>query len=456
MSGAPRWLLVILMGSSAVPTAGAAPPEREADVDVILVPQRAFPVAHLTLSFRAGPAFDPPGKAGLTELTNRMLLRGTQVRGRNDLEEAIEALGTELMTTTQRYSVGLGASVLSRNLPAFVALLTEVLTQPAFEPGEVDKVRREMLAELENDLDDDASLARTWFRRQHFGEHAFAHGTHGTATTLAALTADDVRAHAARVYNRANLVVGSSGAVERPELDALLAPLLAALPQGQAFDWSGFEAPKVAEGKRILLLDKPDRSQVQIILGHGTIDANHPDWPALHVALVGFGGTFTARLMQEVRVKRGLSYGAYARLAAERVGGNVVLTAAPESTDAVATTELLFSEYAKFVNEGLTDEEVDFARDYLLRAFAFALETPASRAAQRVRAKLLGWPDDVIEWWPRTLAAVTPDQARAAARKHLSPENLTVVVVCSAPDLRAAFAALPGATVQVRAFNEPD
>lgn len=435
----------------------AAPVAREADVDVILVPQRAFPVAHLTLSFRAGPAFDPPGKAGLTELTNRMLLRGTAVRGRNDLEEAIEALGTELMTSTQRYSVALGASVLARNLPAFVDLLTEILTQPAFAPDEVEKVRREMLAELENDLDDDASLARSWFRRHLFGAHAFAHGTHGTATTLAAITPEDVRAHAGRLYSKANLVVGGSGALERDRLDALLAPLLGALPEGEPVDWGAFAPVPRPTGRRVLLVDKPDRSQVQIILGHGAIDANHPDWPALHVALVGFGGTFTARLMQEVRVKRGLSYGAYARLAAERVGGNVVLTAAPEATDAVDTLGLLFSEYARFVEEGLTDEEVAFARDYLHRAFAFALETPAARAAQRVRAQLLGWPDDVIEWWPRTLGAVTPAMARAAVQKHLTPHDLTAVVVCSAPALRAAVAALPGVTaVEVRAFNELD
>ncbi len=422
---------------------------------VILVTDNGFPFVHLTLYFRVGPALDPPEKQGLTALTNRMLMRGTARRGRAELEEAIEALGTELYTSTQAHAVSLGASVLSRHLDELVGILGEMLREPAFAPEELDKVRREMLAELEAARDEDAHLARSWFRRLVFPEHPFGHRASGQKATLERITVDDVRAHFARYWTRSNLVVAASGDVEEATLKGLLDRALAGLGEGEAVDWEAFPAVAPAAGRRVALVDKADRTQAQIVVGHPTVPAAHPDFLALSLATTAFGGTFTARLMQEVRVKRGLSYGAYARLASERAAGFYALTAAPSAGDAVDTVALLLSEYDRFVREGLTDEEIDFARGYLVNAFPFSVETPALRAAQQVRAVLLGRPADFLETYLAKVKALSADEVRAAVRRHLTPDDLVVVMVCSAPELREAVGALTGVTaVEVHPYNE--
>ncbi|MCA9540983.1 MAG: insulinase family protein [Myxococcales bacterium] len=425
-------------------------------MDVILVEHRGLPIVQLTLYFQGGPAFDPPGREGLTALTNRALLRGTKRRGRAELEEAIESLGADLITSTQTYAVSLGGTVLTRHLPAYLALLGEVLTEPLLAADEIEKVKREMLAELEAARDDDSYLARMWFRRQVFAGHPLGHGGNGSKESLSAITPADVAAHYRRTYCRANLLVGSAGEVDEKTLHGLLADAIGKLPEGAPLRWA-LPDPPAREGRRVTLVDKADRSQAQILLGHPTIAAADPAFIPLYLATTAFGGTFTARLMQEVRVKRGWSYGAYARLGVERTTGAYMLSAAPSAEYAVEALGLLLSEYDRFVDEGLDDDEVAFARDHLIHAFPFSIETAALRAAQRVRARLLGRPEDYVETYLADLAKPTADEVRAAVRRHLTPADLEVVMVCTADAAtRAAVAALPGVTaVEVHSADEP-
>ncbi len=421
---------------------------------MILVEHHGFPIVHVNLYFRIGPAFDPPGKEGLTSLTNRVLIRGTESRGRAEIEEAVEGLGSELLTSTQNHAVGLGGTVLRRNLEAFLAIVGEVLTKPKLATEEVDKVRREMAAELEAARDEDSQLARMWFRRLLYPGHPFGHGSGGTAASLAAITPEDVRGHYKRYYTRANLVASASGDVTQVELDGLLDKALAGLAKGEAAPWKFPELPE-RSGRQVALIDKADRSQVQILIGHPAIDAKDPDVYALGIATTAFGGTFTARLMQEVRVKRGLSYGAYARLSTERMGGYYMLTAAPETKDAVATLELLFSEYSRFVKEGLTDEEIGFGRDYAVQAFPFSVDSASQLAVQRVRAHLLERPADYVDTYVERLKGTTNEQVRDAVRRRLTPDDLLVIMVCTAPPLRDAVAKLPGVKgVRVIPYSE--
>lgn len=409
----------------------------------VLVSDRGLPLVHLNLYFPGGPAHDPPGKEGLGTLTNRALIRGSIRRSRAEIEEAIEALGTELLTSTQSFAVGLGGSVLSRHLGAFLEHLGEIVTAPAFDPEEVAKTRREMIAQLRSVLDDDAMLGRRWLRQVLFADTRFAHGALGSRESLPDLTVDDVRAHYAQGYARENLVVGASGDVDAGELAALLAPIRAGLPAGDRATWTQ-AAPAPLPDRAIWLVDKTDRTQSQILVGQPTIAADHPDVLAVHVATTAFGGAFTSRLMQEVRVKRGLSYGAHAQLASERVAGMYLMTAAPEIADTATTVALLLDEYRRFVEEGLTDAEIDFARTHLLHAFAFAVETPTLRAVQQVRAQLLGCPPDHVATYQARLEALDCAQVRAAVRAHLDPDRLAVVVVSTAAEVQAALEGLPG------------
>lgn len=425
-------------------------------ISMVLVPDRVFPCAHVNLFFVAGPPFDPPGRAGLTTLTNRALIRGTRRRGRVELEEAVEILGAEMITATRNHAVSLGGPVLTRHLAAYLDLLGEALVQPALSADEVEKVKREMRAELDAAADEDGALARIWFARTLYGDHPYGHPATGSAASLARITADDVAAHARRVYCRRNLVVGASGDLTEAGLRLDLDRALAGMPDGARIEWD-FAPPPRAKGRKVVLLDRADRGQAPIFSGHPTLGAMHPDALALHLGITGFGGNFTSRLMQKVRVERGWSYGASARLSLERSAGTFMMTAAPGREHAVDTLALLFDEFDRFAAEGLGDDETDFARESLALGFPFSVETASLQVAHRVRAKLLGRPDDYIDTWLDRLAAVDNARARAAVQAHLDPQALVTVMICSVDAaLEKAVRNLPGVTdVEVRPAKLP-
>ncbi|MFN3198255.1 MAG: M16 family metallopeptidase [Bradymonadia bacterium] len=410
---------------------------------MILVEHRAFPLVNLNLYFRVGPALDPPGKSGLTTLTLRALLRGTSTHGRAELEEAFESLGTEVFTTPMSHTVSIGGAVLTRNLEPFVDLLAQVVTEPAFDAGEIEKVKREMLAEIEARRNEDGRLVGQWFRRLVFEGHPMGNTAGGKTADLEGITREDVVAHHKAFFSKANLLVGASGDVAQSQLEALLDARLGGLPTGETANWSMAEVPALTD-RRAALIDKPGRSQAQIYMGHPAVSASDPDYLALYLANTAFGGTFTSRLMKEIRVERGWSYGAYARLGVEISGGYFGMTAAPKMEYAERTMQLMIDEFTRFVDEGLDDEEIEFARGYLINAYPFSVETPQQQMAQRVHARLLGRPDDYVDTYLKTLETLTPDQVRDAVRRRLSPKHLVMVMVCTAPEIRDRVADLPG------------
>ena len=157
-----------------------------------------------------------------------------------------------------------------------------------------------------------------------------------------------------------------------------------------------------------------------------------------------FGGTFTARLMQEIRVERGWSYGAYSRLGADRDAGSFHMWLFPEIDDALPAIRRTVELYEALAREGLTDAEVGFARDYLVGSFAFINETPGRLADELVRLEVLGLPRDHLDTWRSQILAVGVEEVRRVARERLHPEDLVMTVVATAAEVQELLAEVPG------------
>jgi zinc protease len=400
---------------------------------VFLEPSAQIPLVDYDLWIREGAVLDPEGREGLTYLTARCLRRGTGALSAEAVDERIDALGATLSISARHTSVRLRGSVIARNLGPLLELLTELLGDPALRAEDVEHVRRELDAELIRQRDNDRSLAARAFRRLLFGRHPYGRPVMGSRASLAHLGPDAVRVQHRRQYGRSGMVLGLAGDVDPGAVGGLLARTLGRL-EDRPLERVEVATPVVDPEPRVLIVDKPRRTQTQVFIGTLGVELGDSDYHALAVANTGFGGIFTSRLMNEVRSKRGWSYGASSHLGADRVREAWSMWTHPSSEQVLDCVELQLDLYRDWLRHGLDDDEVHRARSYLVKSYPFEIDTPAKRLAPRLEAEVHDLdPEWYAEWLNRT-RRVTVEDARRVPRQLLSETGLTIVVLASATD----------------------
>jgi zinc protease len=410
---------------------------------VLLEESHALPMVDVEIAFRTGSYADPEGKDGLTRLLARMARMGTRRLRGAEVEERIARLGARLSVEVSGGSVRYQGTVIRKNLGPFVALLGELLAAPALRAADLAHVKRETVSDLVALRDHDEGLAAKRFRDLLFGDHPYGRTIAGTPKTVRRIGRDDLRAHHARTYLLGNMVVGAAGDVSAEELAALVDAHLVDLPRGRSPKLA-LPAPRLAKGRRVCIVDKPERTQTQLYVGTLGGKLGDPLTFPLHVGNAGFGGMFTGRLMHEVRAVRGLSYGASSRLDVHRRA--FAIHTFPSASDAVACTELVLELLEAFVDQGLTDAEVRAAKSFLVRGHCFEVDTAAKRLDARMDIELYGLPPEHYAQYTRLVQRVKPAEVREAVRRRLSSRDLAIAIVATAKDVRPALERLPGLT----------
>jgi zinc protease len=416
----------------------------------LLEPAHAIPLVSIVVALRSGSASDPPEKAGLARVAMRMLRRGCDGLTSEQIDRQIDLLGAEMAVDTSPSTVAIHAQVLSRNLGGLMELLSRLLSTPTFPQDELDRLKRETVAEIIEARDNDRVVAQKAMQRTLFDGHAYGRNSTGTVETVASITRADVLTFYGRYLVQGNVVVGMAGDVSPEQAPIQARRLVFALPAGSAAEDLVGE-PAMRSGRRLLLVDKPDRTQTQILVGTMGTSPHDDDHVPLIIANAVFGGTFTSRLMQEVRSKRGWSYGASARAAVDRRRQAWVMWTFPAAEDATQCLKLMLDLMEAWVRDGVTQREVAFIQRYLIRSHAFEIDTAAKRLHQALDIELLSLPPDYHTGWTDHVRAVTAAAASAAVKRRIAPRDVLAVVVGTASQvlapLRDAIDDLTEATV---------
>ena len=394
-------------------------------------PSPVLPLVSIVVAFRSGAAHDPAGKEGLSRVTARMLRRGCEGFDAIATERMIDRLGGEIGFDVASSTTAVSGQVLARNVDAFVDLIVKLVAKPTFPEDELQRLLRETRAELLESLDNDRGLADRFFRRKLFEGHGYGRTSRGTAASLAAIDREAVRAHHARHYVKENAVIAMAGDVDEDTAERIARKIVDALPAAQRSP-DVLDDPKPIAGRHLVFVDKPERTQTQILIGALGTSAHDPDHVALTVANSIFGGTFTSRLTREVRGKRGWSYGASSRLGVDRRRHSFVMWTFPAQTDAGPCIALELDLLAKLVEDGVNEREVKFIQKYISRSWAFEIDTAQKRVHQALDVELLSLPTDYYAHYLANVASTTPDAANAALRARIDPKNLVITVVGTA------------------------
>jgi zinc protease len=414
----------------------------------------ALPLVSVAVCFRSGAAHDPAGREGLARVVARMLRRGTRGMGAQEIEETIDRHGAELAADASVSSSTVHFEVIRRSLDPMVDLAATLLAHPTFDERELARLLRESEAEIVEARDNDRVLASRAFRRTLFEGHPYGRRISGTLASLRAIGEGDVRGYYERHYGRANAVVVVSGDVTEEEGRAVADRLLAALPAGEKIP-DPVPPPPRRRGRHLVFVDKPERTQTQMVIGGLGTDAHDPDHMPLLLANAVFGGTMTSRMMQEVRAKRGWSYGASSRVGFDRQRDAFTMWTAPAAGDAPACLSLELDMLHALREGGVTEDELAFVKRYLVRSHAFDIDTARKRVHQKLEAELYDLPPGYHDKYVEHVQAVDLAAANAAVRDRLSEDDLVIGVVGTHAEIGETIAkAIPNLTdVTVAPFD---
>jgi zinc protease len=406
--------------------------------DVLVETSHDLPLVSFSIGTTSGSLHDPAGLEGLTRLTGRLMRRTGGGKNPQEIDTQIDSLGAALSVEVSPSATVFQGTVIRRSLEPFLALVGEVLGKPGLSEEELGRLERETEAELIETLDDDRSLARRWFRKAMFDGHGYGRPVSGTSASLRRVKQADVAACAKRVAAQSGLYFAFSGDIEAEEAHELAARVKDSAPQAtQAPDAIG--DPVMKPKRRLVLVDKPERTQTQILIGGLGTHAHDADHTALLVGNTIFGGTFTARMTQEVRSKRGWSYGAYSSLPVDRRRQAFSMWTFPKAEDAGPCIALQLEMLHTLRERGVTKKELSWAKRYLTRSHAFAVDTPAKRVGLVLDSKLYDLPENYYGSYLERVAAVTLEEVNQSLIARLPEQDLLVVVVGTASDIRGAI-----------------
>ncbi len=403
---------------------------------------RGLPLVNYQVVVGVGSSDDPEGREGLADLVSDLLRKGTATRTATAIAEEIDTLGALLDADTDRDATHLTAEFLAADAAQGLDLIFDLLAHPAFAPAEVDRLRGERLGELQAIREDPAALSGRRFMEILYGSHPYGHPVSGWEATVGEVTAADARAFFAHHYVPSNMIVVAAGDFDGSAMMDRLARTFSALRSTPGSREGGDMAPPQAPAARTVhLIDKPDSTQSQIRIGSLGIDRRDPDYIPLLVANTILGGGFTSRLVQEIRVNRGLSYGVRSRFVTTVEDGPFLISTFTKNETTLECVQVALAELERFRSEGATAEELERAANYLKGSFAIGHQSSAALAGAMAEIAFYGLPRDYYDTFLDRIASVTlEDVARVA--KRFPQENLQIVVLGEAKAVRASLATL--------------
>ena len=396
---------------------------------VLAVPHDDLPEVAVELLLPVSTADDPPDLGGLAMLTARALSEGTRRKSAREVAEVFDDLGASFSVDVTPDAAVLSLECLEPVLSDALALLVEVLTEPAFDPAEVSRLRDERLDEIARGLDEPRVVASLRLLEAIFGpDHPYGRPEGGRKETVERLDAEALRRFHAETFRPRGSTLILVGDVRPDDLPPRLEKLFA---PWNAPDARRTTVPAQPEGsaRGVLAVQRPQSPQSEIRLGGIGIDRKHADYFAFKVMNAILGGLFNSRINMNLREEKGWTYGAYTRFETHHRAGPIYATTAVDG----AVTGDAVAEILREI-EGLRSalprpDEFQLAKNALSLSLPRLLETPAQVAAQVAEQLVYGLPDDYWERYIDEIGRVTREDVLRVARRYLRPEAWATVVV---------------------------
>jgi len=392
-----------------------------------LVSDTTVPLITMRFSFRGGTINDPENAPGRSYFLSGMLDEGAGDLKSQAFQQRMSELAMRMSYDTDREHFGGSFQTLSEKKDAAFELLRLAVTKPRFDAEPMDKVRGQILLGIRGDKENPGRIASNALLKTMLGDHPYARVPKGDADSVSTMKPEDLRNAWSEIFVRSQLQIAVVGDITAEELGPLLDKVFGALPEkGQQISVPDLKAP--AKGSITIVERKIPQSVMSFAMPG--MQRSDPDFITAYVMnfVLGDGG-FGSRLMEEVREKRGLTYGIYTGLASWMNGGLLIGSVSTQNSKAGETLDVLRAELVKMSEKGPTEEELEQAKTYLTGSYALRFDSGSKIAGQLLGIQQDNLGIDYVKKRNDLINAVTVEDAKRVAGKLIDPDALTISIV---------------------------
>lgn len=391
-----------------------------------LVEEHSVPLISMRYAFDGGSSQDPEGKPGVANFITAMMDEGAGDLTSEEYQERVEDISMRMSYDDTKDSLYGSFETLSANRDKAVELLKLSVQKPRFDDDAVQRIRQQLVANIiYSDKDPTKVAMREWYA-QAFAGHPYARPSSGTAETVSKINRDDLIAYHKRIFARDNLKIVAVGDITPAELGKLIDDVFGNLP-AKAELMPVAKTEPTGGSQRVIEMGVP---QSVAIFGLGAMPRKDPDFMAAFIInhILG-GGGFSAKLMEEVREKRGLAYSVYSYVQPDKNTSILVGSVATKNASMSESLDIIRNEMKKMAENGPSEADLDAAKSYLTGSYALRFDTNSKIASQLLGLMQEGFGPDYVENRNKMIDAVTLADAKRVAARLLKSNDLIVTVV---------------------------
>lgn len=398
-------------------------------LNVSVVRRTASPIVTVRLVIKKGANSEPESKAGLADITAAMLTKGTKTRTATQIAESIEFLGGSIFSPAGWLGTSVGVTVTSDKLPQAMAILADVVLNPRFAKDELDLVKNQTLDGLTYDLKQPTSLANYVVSKYSFGEHPAT----GTKASVESITSKDVSDFYKANYSPDSAVLVFSGDVSKETAIAMANRYFSGWKKAAGISKAETK-PTIAQGqtpvfKRMLVVDLPKSGQAAVTYAKPMFPISRKDPKFFTASVLNsiLGGGYSSRLNSEIRIKRGLSYGAFSSFVWRNSSANFSAQVQTKNESAPEVATLILAELKRMVETSVSEEELTPRKAALTGGFSRNLENGGGLAAAIGDLYVFGLPTTNLNSYVGDINAVTSQRVKEFASEYLYGGDVIIV-----------------------------
>lgn len=409
---------------------------------VFLMEDHALPLVKGTALFRGGSRFDPADKVGLALVTGETLRSGgTKQHPPDELNELLEQRAASVETSVDITAGKVSFDVLSEDVVPVFDLFSQVIQEPAFDPAQIDLLKKQLQGAIARRNDNPSDIARREFRKIIYGNSS-PYARTIEYSTLGSISRPDILSFYQSYVRPQGMILGIVGDFKTAEMKALIEKRFGAWTVSTPAPNLVIPTVKQQYNRGVFLVDQPQLTQSNILLGQLGGQFDSPDYPALSVLSGVFNG-FGGRLFNNLRSRQGLAYTVYGVWSASYdFPGLFVAGGQTRSEKTVPFVKSLLQEVERVRTTPIEAKELAYAKDSILNAFVFNFENPVQTLARLLNYEFFGYPADFIFKYQEGVQNTTIQDVQRVAQKYLQPDKISTLVVGSEKQIQPSLTSI--------------